>query len=273
MNDPKGSTFARQSNVKVAGTGERTILCAHGFCSNQGVFRHQIRAFGPTHRVVSYDLAGFGQSAPALWDARRYASLQGYAEDMVQLIDELELSHITLMAASMSAMVGLLASLARPERFEALILISASPRYLNDDPYYGGFQQPDVDSFYQLVDSQQAWADALVGMMLNRPVSLPLQEIAESVQGVTPQVAGVVARAIFQSDFRALLPQVTHPVLVTQTRADSVVPESVGHHLHRHLPQATLEFLPGVGHMPNFTEPEHFNRVAGGFLRGIQAAS
>ena len=73
--------------------------------------------------------------------------LAGYAEDMVRLIDELDLKRITLMAASMSAMVGLLASLARPERFDALILISASPRYLNDAPYYGGFQQPEVDSF------------------------------------------------------------------------------------------------------------------------------
>ena len=79
-------------------------------------------------------------------------------------------------------------------------------------------------------------------------------------------MARVVARAIFQSDFRTLLPRVTHPVLITQTRADSVVPQSVGHHLHRHLPAATLEFLPGVGHIPNFTEPETFNEVLAAFL-------
>jgi len=80
-------------------------------------------------------------------------------------------------------------------------------------------------------------------------------------------VAGVVARAIFQSDYRSLLPKVTHPVLITQTRADSVVPVEVGRYLHHHLPTSKLEFLPGAGHLPNFTEPEIFNSVVRTFMK------
>lgn len=260
------STFAQQSHVTVRGSGARTLLCAHGFCSHQGIFRHQVQAFQDTHRVITYDLAGFGQSHPELWDARRHTSLNAYADDMVRLIDELDLQRITLLGASMSSMIGLLASLERPDRFDALVFIGASPRYLNDAAYHGGFERADVDGFYGLVDQRQDWQAAMTGMLLGQPVSLALQEIAERVCGVRPEVAGVVARAIFESDYRSLIPGARHPVLVTQTRADSAVPVEVGLSLAQHLPEAELAFLPGVGHIPNFTEPEAFNTALEQFL-------
>ncbi|WP_019585997.1 alpha/beta fold hydrolase [Deinococcus apachensis] len=263
---PVDSGFARQSNVSISGSGPRTLLCAHGFCSHQGIFRHQVRAFQGTHRVVTYDLAGFGQADPGLWRAGLHQRLEGYAADMVRLIDELDLQHITLLGASMSAMIGLLASLRRPERFDALVFIGASPRYLNDGTYRGGFERAEVDAFYGLIDGRQNWQGTMTDILLNQPVSLPLQEIAESVRGVRAEVAGTVARAIFESDYRSLLPHVRHPVLVTQTRADSAVPESVGWYLQRNLPEAELAFLPGVGHIPNFTEAEPFNATVERFL-------
>ncbi|WP_051935504.1 alpha/beta fold hydrolase [Deinococcus sp. YIM 77859] len=264
--------FARQSNVTLAGSGSRTLLCAHGFCSHQGIFRHQLQAFQATHRVVAYDLAGFGQSAPELWDAERHSRLDGYAADLVRLIDELDLRRIILLGASMSAMIGVLASLQRPERFEALVFIGASPRYLNGAAYHGGFERAEVDAFYRLIEQQGDWQGALTGLLLNQPVSLPLQEIAQSVRGVKPEVARVVARAIFESDYRPLLAQVRHPVLVTQTRADSAVPVSVGLYLRDNLPRADLVFLPGVGHLPHFTEPDPFNGVLRQFLARTSAA-
>ncbi|GAA4001670.1 alpha/beta hydrolase [Deinococcus rubellus] len=274
MSIPETAEFARRSNAHVFGKGSRTLLCAHGFCSNQSIFRHQIRDlhFQGTHRIVAYDLAGFGQSDPALWSAERHARLEGYAEDMLHLIEELDLHHITLLGASMSGMIGVLASLQCPERFEALAFIGASPRYLDDEPYVGGFQQAGIDAFYDLVHRQQDWAGALSGMMLGEPVSLALQEVAEGIRGVSPEVASVVARAIFQSDYRMLLPQVRHPVLITQTRSDSVVPVRVGRYLQQNLPNAQLALMPGVGHLPNFTQSGVFNRALLTFLATVEAS-
>ena len=269
----KPTPFARSSNAHVFGKGPRTLLCAHGFCSNQSMFRHQIHDlhFQGSHRIVTYDLAGFGLSDPGIWSAERHAHLEGYAEDMLRLIEELDLNKITLLGASMSAMIGVLASLQRPERFEALAFIGASPRYLDDGPYVGGFQQAGIDAFYDLVHRQQDWAGALTGLMLNQPVSLALREVAEGIRGVESEVASVVARAIFQSDYRALLPQVRHPVLITQTPADSVVPVCVGRYLQANLPNAQLALMPGVGHLPNFTAPEVFNRALLAFLTEVAA--
>ena len=273
MTLPKIAEFAQRSNAHVFGQGSPTLLCAHGFCSNQRIFRHQVENlhFQGTNRIVTYDLAGFGQADPELWSAQRHSSLEGYAEDMLRLIDELDLRNIILLGASMSAMIGALASIQRPERFQGLVFIGASPRYLDDGSYIGGFQQAGVDAFYDLLRLRQDWAGTPSTMMLNQPVSLALQEIAEGVQGVKPEVASVVARAIFQSDYRSLLPRVRPPVLVTQTRADSVVPVSVGQYLQRNLPNAQLALLPGVGHLPNFTEPEVFNRALLTFLTGVEA--
>lgn len=273
MTIPETAEFAQRSNTHTFGQGSRTLLCAHGFCSDQSIFRHQIRDlhFRGTYRIVTYDLAGFGQSDPAIWNAEHHARLEGYAEDMLRLIEELDLHNITLLGASMSAMIGVLASLQRPDRFEALAFIGASPRYLDDGPYVGGFQQAGIDAFYDLMRRQQDWAGAVSGMMLNQPVSLALREVAEGIRGVKPEVASVIARAIFQSDYRFLLTRVRHPVLITQTRADSVVPVSVGQYLQQNLPNAQLTLLPGVGHLPNFTEPEAFNRALLTFLTEVEA--
>lgn len=271
MTELQRSSFARQSNVTVSGQGTRTLLCAHGFCSNQKVFDYQRRAFEGRSQLVSYDLAGCSAADPALWDPQRHNRLEGYAEDMVRLIDELDLRRIVLLGASMSSMIGLMASLQRPERFEALVLIGASPRYLNDPPYLGGFEQSQLDAFYALISQQRQWADAVFNMMLNQPVTLALQEVAEAVYAVDPEVARVMARAIFQSDYRALLPQIRHPVLVVQTRADSAVPVGVGQYLQQNLPDAELALLPGVGHLPNFTNPETFNEVLAAFLHRLDS--
>jgi sigma-B regulation protein RsbQ len=182
------------------------------------------------------------------------------------MIDDLDLWNITLLGASMGAMIGVLASLQRPERFQALVFIGASPRCLNDQAYLGGFDRADIDGFSHLIDHWQNWQGAVTGMRLSRPVSLALQEMAEQVQGVRPHVAGVVARSISESDDRSLLPQVRHPVLVTQTKSDSAVPVSVTYYLTRQLPQAELVFMPGVGHLPNFMEPDVFNGVVRPFI-------
>ncbi|GGR18031.1 alpha/beta fold hydrolase [Deinococcus ruber] len=273
MTLPTHADIARRSNTFVFGKGPQTLLCAHGFCSQQRMFRHQVRDFHfrATHRIVTYDLAGFGQSDPQLWSAQRHARLEGYAEDMLRLIDELDLHDITLLGASMSAMVGVLAALQRPERFKALVFIGASPRYLDDGAYIGGFRQADVDAFYDLVRLQHDWAAALSSMMLNQPASWALHDVIDDISAVRVDVVRVVARAIFQSDYRSLLAQVRQPVLITQTCADRVVPVSVGHYLQQTLPKAQLTFMPGAGHLPNFTEPDVFNHTLRTFLASVEA--
>lgn len=263
--------LARRSRASIHGSGERTLVLGHGFCSSQAGFRHQVGAFGATHTVVTYDLAGFGRSDPAVFDPARHARLEGYAEDLVGLLDELDLERVTLVGASMSAMIALLASLERPERVEGLVFVGASPRYLNDERYHGGFDRAGIDEFYQAVESSPNWGEGFAGLILNNPASLALQEVLESVRVVRREVARVVARAIFESDFRSTLARAQHPVLIVQTSADSAVPVSVARYLAQRLPDAELALLPGVGHLPHLTDPVVFNAALSCFLDRVTA--
>ena len=173
---------------------------------------------------------------------------------------------VTFFVASMSAMIGLIASTLCPERFDALVFVAGSPRYLNDDDYLGGFDRTFLDAFYAMVNGQAHWRDAVQAMLLGEAATVTLDDVARSVECVSPAVANVVGRAVFESDFRMWLPHCTLPVLVTQTRKDAAVPEAVGHYLARTLPNAHLELLPGVGHLPTRTEPEAFNAALQTFL-------
>lgn len=267
MIDLPTASLAARSNARVSGAGPRTLLLAHGFCSNRQVYARQVTHFSRSHRTVTYDLAGFGEADPDLWDPRRYVTLEGYAHDIVQLIDELDLCRVTFVGGSLSAMTGLLASLARPERFDALVFVGGSPRYLNGQHYRGGFEREAVERFYALLDGDEGWTDAVTSLLLNGPLPLALLDIAQTVRGVRPEVARTVARAIFGSDYRHLLERALHPVLIVQTASDAAVPEAVGKYMAALLPDAELAVLPGVGHLPMRTQPELFNRTVEDFLR------
>ncbi|WP_169737159.1 alpha/beta fold hydrolase, partial [Deinococcus pimensis] len=158
-------SLAARSNVRVHGRGERTLLFAHGFCSTSDVFARQVEAFSDEYRIVTYDLAGFGAAHADLWSRARHATLEGYAADMVDLLDELDLRRVTLVGASMSAMTGLMASLARPERFDALVFVGGSPRYLDDQGYTGGWDRAALDGFYALVGGSVHWRGAVKDML------------------------------------------------------------------------------------------------------------
>ncbi|SMB82575.1 Pimeloyl-ACP methyl ester carboxylesterase [Deinococcus hopiensis KR-140] len=258
--------IADRLNTRIRGSGERTLLFAHGFCSTQEVFDRQVEAFAPHYRTVTFDLAGFGASHPSSWHPERHSALEGYAADLVDLIDALDLQRITLVGASMSAMTGLMASVARPERFEGLVFVSGSPRYLNGDGYFGGFDRESLDGFYALVGGSVYWRKAVTDMLLNLQGAETLEDVARSVDCTRTEVAYTAARAIFESDCRCWLARARHPVLVTQTRADEAVPEAVGHYLAQALPDAQLAFLPGRGHLPMRTQPEALNALLSAFL-------
>lgn len=263
-------SFAARCAVRVHGDRGPALLFGHGFCSDSDAFRHQVAALAPDHRAITYDLAGFGAADPALWDPARHATLHGYAEDLVRLLDELDLRGVTLVGASMSAMIALLASLERPDRVRALAFVGGSPRYLDDPPYVGGFAPADVDAFFAGIDSWDAWSDGVAGLLAG-PGTLAQREVRERVRRVRPKVARVVARAIFEADLRDLPERCAHPTLIVHSLGDAVVPEAVTAYLHAHLPDSRVVRIPAVGHMPHRTRPEEFNRALLGFLADLDA--
>jgi sigma-B regulation protein RsbQ len=140
----------RRNNVRESGSGTQPMLFAHGFGCDQNMWRYVAPAFEDDYRVVLFDYVGSGQSDVSAYSKEKYRSLDGYAQDVLDVVHALDLRDVVFVGHSVSSMVGVLAANREPDRFAKLILIGPSPRYINDAPYFGGFDKSDIDGLFTM---------------------------------------------------------------------------------------------------------------------------
>jgi sigma-B regulation protein RsbQ len=234
------------------------MLFAHGFGCDQNMWRYVSPAFEDEYRVVLFDHVGAGRSDLAAYDRMKYSSLNGYAADILELCRELELHDVIFVGHSVSAMMGILAATAEPDRFQRLVLVGPSPRYLNDDGYVGGFAREDIDGLLESLESNYlGWSGAMAPTIMGNLDRPELgEELTNSFCRTDPAIAKHFARVTFLSDNRSDLGRVDIPTLVLQTREDVIAPIEVGEYVERALPQGQLVVLDATGHCPNLSAPE-----------------
>lgn len=264
------SSVAARHRVTTHGPADaaRTLLLVHGFGTDQSVWDGLLPLLDPRDRVITYDQAGCGNCDPALFVQHHYLNLHGFAQDLAALARALGLRDAVLVGHSFGAMVGVLATLEAPECFSRLTLIGASPRYLDDGDYQGGFKEEDIRRVYQsALANYREWADAFAPMAMGQADRPDLaQRFAESLKRIPPERALTILCAILQSDHRQALPRLQHPVQLLQTSRDSFVPQPVAEYMARTLPQATLRMLDADGHLPHVTAPQQVAAALHGFL-------
>ncbi len=238
--------------------GAPALVFAHGFGCDQSMWRFVAPAFEATHRVVLFDHVGAGASDLAAYDPRRYGSLDGYAQDVVQILAELELGPAVFVGHSVSAMIGVLASVQRPDLFARLVLVCPSPRYVDDDGYRGGFGAAEIEELLETMDDNYlGWSAFIAPVIMGTPERPELgEELTNSFCRTDPAIARRFARTTFLADNRADLARVTTPALVLQCRQDAIAPPEVGRYVHEHLPDSELVLLDAVGHCPNLSAPD-----------------
>jgi sigma-B regulation protein RsbQ len=258
-----------RNNVKVTGDPKApAMIFAHGFGCDQNMWRFVAPAFEPTHRVVVFDYVGFGASDHAAWDAQRYATLDGYARDVLEICRELELADAVFVGHSVSSMIGVLAATAEPERFDRLVLVGPSPRYIDDDGYVGGFSREDIDGLLDSLESNYlGWSSAMAPVIVGNADRPELgAELTNSFCATDPDIAAHFARVTFLSDNRADLEAVRTPSLVLQCADDAIAPQPVGEYVHAHLPQSELVLMRAAGHCPNLSAPGELISAIRAFL-------
>lgn len=255
-------------NVTVVGQGEPTIVLAHGFGSDQTAWRHQVEAFAGQHRIVLFDHLGCGKADVSDYHPQRYNSLSSYAEDVLQIYAALGLRDTVYVGHSVSAMIGALASLGRPSFCTGLIFVGASPRYLNDGAYIGGFTQADLELLYAVMaDDYLSWTNGFAPLAMSNPERPELgREFARSLGAMRADIAQSVARVIFESDVRSQLPAILPPVLVLQSQDDPIVPSQVADYLAVHIPLSRLRILKAQGHLPQISAPAEVTAAIHSFL-------
>jgi sigma-B regulation protein RsbQ len=250
-------TAIERNNVKVAGSGERAMMFAHGFGCDQNMWRFVAPAFQSEFRTILFDHVGAGGSDLSAYDPVRYASLAGYTEDVVAIGQELRLSKAIFVGHSVSAMIGVLASIKAPDLFESLVLVGPSPRYVNEGDYVGGFETGQISELLDfLADNYIGWSSAMAPAIMGNPERPELgEELTNSFCRTDPEIAKAFARATFMSDNRADLVHVTARTLILQCSEDIIAPLEVGEYVHRHIAGSKLVVMKATGHCPNLSAP------------------
>lgn len=248
-----------RNNVKVSGseTGQAMIF-AHGFGCDQNMWRFVTPAFEDEYRIVLFDHVGAGGSDLSAYNRAKYDSLQGYAKDVLEICHELGLIQAIFVGHSVSAMIGVLAAVQEPDRFEKLVLVGPSPRYIDDEGYAGGFSREDIEGLLDSLDSNYlGWSSAMAPVIMGNPDRPELgTELTNSFCRTNPEIAKDFARVTFLSDNRADLQKVKIPALILQCSEDAIAPREVGEYVHRQIPNSELRLMQATGHCPNLSAPE-----------------
>lgn len=259
-----------RNNVRVSGAPNgRTLVFSHGFGCSQEVWRSVAARLENDFRVVLFDHVGAGHSDPSAYDPRKYDSLHGYADDVAQILDELDLTDAVFIGHSVSAMIGVLAAARRPERVGSLILVGPSPRYINEEGYVGGFEREDIDALLDSLDANYlGWSHEMAPLIAGNPERPAIgAELTESFCRTDPAIASHFAKVTFLSDNRRDLRLVTVPTLIVQCTADVIAPEAVGAYVHDTIKGSTLVHLRASGHCPNLSAPDELAAAIRDFLR------
>jgi sigma-B regulation protein RsbQ len=261
---------AARNNVKVSGRPDGpTMVFAHGFGCDQSMWRFVAPRFAGEHRVVLFDHVGAGNSDLSAYSPQRYGSLDAYADDLLEVLRELDLHGVVFVGHSVSSMIGMLAANKEPERFSRLVMVGPSPRYIDDDGYYGGFSAGEIDELLDSLDHNYlGWSAAMAPVIMGNADRPELgTELTNSFCRTDPAIARRFAEVTFRSDNREDLARVSVPTLILQCSDDVIAPHEVGAYTNANIPGSTMVVLKATGHCPNLSAPDETFAAIDGFLR------
>lgn len=267
-----------RNHVNEKGQGATTLLLAHGYGCDQTMWRRMEPLLEKDYRLALFDYVGYGQSDMAAYDPQRYAALEGYAEDLIDVARSVaDGGPLVMVGHSVSAMIGLLADKKIPGLFSAHVMIGPSPAYINQPGYVGGFECSDIAELLETLEGNYlGWASSMAPAIMGAPEQPELaQELTNSFCRTDPDIAVRFARATFLSNNLGDLAGLKAPVLILQSTQDFIAPVCVGEHMSRALPDATLRLIDNHGHCPHLSAPEACVHAINAFLthRGLSADS
>lgn len=246
----------KRNNVKVFGKG-KPIIFAHGYGLDQHMWQHITPAFADTHQIILFDHVGAGNSDLSSYDRTKYNSLHGYTADLLEICEILKLEKPIFVGHSVSAMIGILAAIQKPELFEKIVLIGPSACYLNRDGYIGGFNQEDIEGLLVSIDDDYlGWATSMAPVLMRNADHPELaSELAKAFCQVKPEIASHFARVTFLTDNRSHLNKVKIPTLILQASDDLVAPVNAGQFIKDSISNSKMITLKATGHFPSMSAP------------------
>lgn len=244
------------------------MMFAHGFGCDQSMWTAVAQAFEGAFQTILFDHVGAGESDLSAYSPEKYASLDGYADDVVEIGRTLNLQDAIFVGHSVSAMIGAIASRKAPGMFTELVMVGPSPRYVDDEGYVGGFSKPQVEELLEFLDDNHlGWSATMAPAIMGNGDRPELGErLINSFCATDPEIARQFARATFFSDNRDDLRRIEARTLVLQCRNDIIAPECVGEYVHAQVPNSEYVLLNATGHCPNLSAPEEVTAAIRAFV-------
>lgn len=268
MNISKNHPVLQRNAVRVTGEGNHPLMFAHGFGFSQEAWNELIPFFEKNYRIILFDYTGSGRSDKSAYASERYTSIDGYAQDIIDICDALGVQNISFVGHSVSSMAVAAAATKRPELFRDIVMIGPSPRFINEPGYQGGFDQEDIDEMLFMMEKNfMQWAQYLAPLSMQNDDRPELTASFEAtLLANDEQIAREFAQVAFCSDMRTRLPDLTVPTCILQPLHDPVVPVHVGEYVNKLIPNSTLVILDASGHNPHISHPEETMRPIQQFL-------
>ena len=260
----------KRNNVNIIGSGDQAIMFAHGYGCDQSMWRSVVPSFANDFEVILFDYVGSGASDSSAFDQNRYSTLHGYAQDVLDILAELKLERpVHFVGHSVSSMIGALASITEPKRFETLTMVGPSPHYINETGYFGGFDRRDIDSLLESLESNHvAWSATMAPVIMGNTERPELtEELEASFCRMDPFLAHHFARVTFLSDNRNDLPLVQTRTLILQCQNDAIAGLRVGEYVHQCIGNSQFVIMDARGHCPHMSAPKEVSQKIRRFLQ------
>lgn len=248
----------QRNNVRVVGKGKTQLVFAHGFGCDQNVWRHLVEAFREEYTCILFDYVGAGGSDLSAYSSEKYNSLDGYARDLLEVCEALNLEKPVLIGHSVSCMIGVRADVLQPGYFSQMIFVTPSPSYINDGEYVGGMEKGDLDDLLSMMDTNYlGWSSTIAPLVMGNQDRPELgDELTANFCSTDPNIARDFAKVTFLSDSRKDLSLLSVPSLTLQCSDDMLVPMPIGDFIETTAPDNTRVVLVATGHCPHLSAPQ-----------------
>lgn len=243
-------------NVKMVGHGSQTVVLAHGYGGSQALWDDVVPGLSEKYRVLVFDWR-FDDGVMEYVNGDSGCYYDDLADEVVSLLERMGLKGVVFVGHSMSGMIGCIASAKKPELFSRLVLVGASPRYLNAENYEGGLQETDIENMLSTMKiSYLTWVEDFTKLVVGNNHLNSIEKFRKDLKKMKPEVALSLAKIIFSSDCRDMLDKVEVPCTIVQTTNDPVVPSDIGNYMQRKIKGATtVKIIEMDGHFPQLIEP------------------
>jgi pimeloyl-ACP methyl ester carboxylesterase len=246
------------------------LLLIHGHPFNRSMWRPQIDAASRAGwRVIAPDLRGYGESpvVPGI------ATLDVLADDIFRLLDRLGVEGVVVAGLSMGGQIAMECARSHGDRVRALVLAATFPQPETDE----GKATRRATAERLLREGMTPYAKGVLEKMIAPHNVKSLPEVAAHVMQMMTSTAPEGAAAALRGRgerpaYEETLASFDRPALVVVGDCDAFTTRADADQMHRLLKHSRLEWMEGVGHMPNLERAEEFNTALLDFLHSLRAA-